>query len=588
MITVNNNITKVNVTVDSVTEMVSVYVASANGSGSSVWGSITGTITAQTDLVATFAKLISPSFTTPSLGVATATKINGNTITTGTGILTLSTFTLTVAGTASISGTNTGDQTTISGNAATATRLETARTINAINFDGTNSIVIDCAAGTLTGTTLASNVTASSLTSFGASPSFTTPSLGVATATSVNGVNFDYGPGTFTVSTTAGGAGVLFQGGYSGGGIVTMRLPNLLSFDIATLAGTETLTNKTLVAPILGTPSSGTLTNCTGLPIAGVTGTGAFGVTMLQAATRSAALILLDPIVTNANVTAAIGQAVGPADSPSFAAITCSSGGTTNLLILGNQISNSTSSTLTWRGKTGGGTNISASWIMRANAYFALDAYGGTDAIRVDATNGRVAFTRGIEGDTFHTGKLAVGTIAPADESVGMLVVSKSFATTTGNHHCIRVTSPNTVLAAGAGLDFYDSQGSCFSNNNIDHMADFQARSTRGGTGTMNDWFGFYTAPVISSTGTTARVTHLDIEDAIGSGTVTTQYGIRIKSLAKGGTNYAIVTEGTAPSLFGGDVELTTVGKGLIVKSPNGTRWRLTPDNAGASVWTAV
>ena len=35
---------------------------------------------------------------------------NGNTITTGTGTLTLSTFTLTVAGTASVSGTNTGDQ----------------------------------------------------------------------------------------------------------------------------------------------------------------------------------------------------------------------------------------------------------------------------------------------------------------------------------------------------------------------------------------------------------------------------------------------------------------------------------------------
>jgi len=321
----------------------------------------------------------------------------------------------------------------------------------------------------------------------------------------------------------------------------------------------------------------------------GATGSqGPTGTTGATGATGATGPAGSDASVTNANVTAAIGQAVGPADSPSFAAITCSSGGTTNLLILGNQISNSTSSTLTWRAKSGGGTNLSASWIMRSNAYFALDAYGGTDAIRVDASNGRVAFTRGIEGDTFHTGKLAVGTSVPADENAGLLVVSKGYATTSGNHHCIRVTSPDTVLAAGAGINFYDSQGSCSSNNNIDHMADFQARSTRGGTGTMNDWFGFYTAPVIASTGTTARVTHLDIEDATGSGTVTTQYGIRIKSLAKGGTNYAIVTEGTTPSLLGGDVELSTVGKGIIVKSPNGTRWRLTPDNAGASVWTAV
>lgn len=36
------------------------------------------------------------------------------------------------------------------------------------------------------------------------------------------------------------------------------------------------------------------------------------------------------------------------------------------------------------------------------------------------------------------------------------------------------------------------------------------------------------------------------------------------------------------------DVEASTVGKGLIVKSPNGNRWRLTPDNSGNSVWTAL
>jgi hypothetical protein len=39
-------------------------------------------------------------------------------------------------------------------------------------------------------------------------------------------------------------------------------------------SSTATLSNKTLVAPVLGTPASGTLTNCTGLPIVdGTTGT---------------------------------------------------------------------------------------------------------------------------------------------------------------------------------------------------------------------------------------------------------------------------------------------------------------------------
>jgi hypothetical protein len=41
-----------------------------------------------------------------------------------------------------------------------------------------------------------------------------------------------------------------------------------------TEAGTQTLTNKTLVAPALGTPASGVMTNVTGLPLTtGVTGT---------------------------------------------------------------------------------------------------------------------------------------------------------------------------------------------------------------------------------------------------------------------------------------------------------------------------
>ena len=45
------------------------------------------------------------------------------------------------------SNTNTGDQTTITGNAGTATALATARTINGVAFDGTANITIPAAAG---------------------------------------------------------------------------------------------------------------------------------------------------------------------------------------------------------------------------------------------------------------------------------------------------------------------------------------------------------------------------------------------------------------------------------------------------------
>lgn len=58
---------------------------------------------------------------------------------------------------------------TTTGNAATATKLATARKINGVNFDGSGDITITTLvdAGTLTGTTLKSTVTTSSLTSVG-------------------------------------------------------------------------------------------------------------------------------------------------------------------------------------------------------------------------------------------------------------------------------------------------------------------------------------------------------------------------------------------------------------------------------------
>ena len=55
----------------------------------------------------------------------------------------------------------------ITGNAATATVLATARNINGVSFNGSSAITVTAAAGTLTGTELKSTVVTSSLTSVG-------------------------------------------------------------------------------------------------------------------------------------------------------------------------------------------------------------------------------------------------------------------------------------------------------------------------------------------------------------------------------------------------------------------------------------
>jgi hypothetical protein len=81
------------------------------------------------------------------------------------GLGTLATQSGTFSGTSS--GTNTGDQTTITGNAGSATVLQTARAINGVSFDGSAAITVTAEAGTLTGATLNATVTGSSLTSVG-------------------------------------------------------------------------------------------------------------------------------------------------------------------------------------------------------------------------------------------------------------------------------------------------------------------------------------------------------------------------------------------------------------------------------------
>ena len=51
-------------------------------------------------------------------------------------------------------------------------------------------------------------------------------------------------------------------------GSTVLTLPVIATDTLAGIAATQTLTNKTLVAPALGTPASGVLTNCTGVPAA--------------------------------------------------------------------------------------------------------------------------------------------------------------------------------------------------------------------------------------------------------------------------------------------------------------------------------
>jgi hypothetical protein len=85
-----------------------------------------------------------------------------------------------------------------------------------------------------------------------------------------DGTDFNKGI-RFRSSSSAASAVTLIDAVSTAGRVVT--LPDATD-TLVGRATTDTLSNKTLVAPALGTPSSGTLTSCTGLPLTtGVTGT---------------------------------------------------------------------------------------------------------------------------------------------------------------------------------------------------------------------------------------------------------------------------------------------------------------------------
>ena len=158
----------------------------ASPTASAVWGAITGTLSNQTDLQTILNTKLSSNGDGSSLTGLTKTQVGlSNVDNTSDANKPISSATQTAlngkqisgtyaSGTGSASGTNTGDQTTISGNSGSATILQTNRNINGVAFNGSTDITIASASSTLTGTILASNVVTSSLTSLGSAVALTT------------------------------------------------------------------------------------------------------------------------------------------------------------------------------------------------------------------------------------------------------------------------------------------------------------------------------------------------------------------------------------------------------------------------------
>jgi len=184
------------------------------------------------------------------------------------------------------------------------------------------------------------------------------------------------------------------------------------------------------------------------------------------------------------------------------------------------------------------------------------------------ATTDEIPFEKvGDDINNNNIGRVLIGDGAHTVDDSALLI--NRYVTTGGTSlgfHAVRdETLYNTNDTSGLrGYASFDAIPKMQGTTTFNHLHSFQSRPNYSGTGTINALRGFTHQSTI--TGNVDLHQAIFIDDFLGSGTVNQNVGLYIKPLLKGVSNYAIFSEGIAPSFFGGTLQTNGLVQGSTAK----------------------
>lgn len=175
----------------------------------------------------------------------------------------------------------------------------------------------------------------------------------------------------------------------------------------------------------------------------------------------------------------------------------------------------------------------------------------GNPILYIDETNERIGVGTAIPAAGIESTRYAGTT-----DLIG-LRLSGTWGTATAHPFQSTINHP---LAAGEAYATYDDLSTTSGTANQNHVVSYQARPTHASSGTLDNLYGAYMFPTNNGGAITNRY-GMVVADIGGAGTVTNNYGLYVSSLTRGATlNYAVYTDGTTKSYFGGNVGIGKTG----------------------------